>query len=504
MFRKYSATAGGLEAISLVENSSATQGFRFYSFTTADTTKTTSSVGAFQIDTALSVGTGGGSFGADGNILAVGNNGTMRFLFDSDSQLYLIDSATGAQGILGGAYSIASGNASGVLYQAGQLTITGASTTYWQNRFLKNNVTAASALTLDNAATVYIDAAPAAAGSATISNAYALWVDAGNVRIDDVAATSGEVTICATTGGVLVKRSAACTGSDLAEYFPMQEGAEPGDIVSISNAPNPTQDESAPYLGVKSQSSYDGNMLGIVSSIYEHEAPGEGLRKAEHYHLLALAGRVPVKVSTENGAIAIGDYLTSSSTPGVAMKATKAGQVIGMALEAYEGADPGKVTVFIAPHWIGNDLAVSAQGNQLVNIDPEQLRIGLASLGLTVNPNGVLEVDTVKARKVATKFIELVDQQTGVLYCTWIQNGEWVKVQGECDTIQVSNDNNQVTNDTPPEPSQVPPADSAFPPSDTTASLQTSSDTSLFTFSSAVIGESAPIPAVDATTPTSP
>ncbi|MBI2018940.1 hypothetical protein HYS96_04535 [Candidatus Daviesbacteria bacterium] len=154
LFRKYNATAGGLELIGLVENSSATQGIRLYTFTTADTTKTTSSVGAIQIDTALSTGTGGGSFGADGNILAVGNNGTMRFLFDSDSQLYFVDSATGAQGIQGGAYSIASGDAYGITYQGGLLTLTGASTgSYLQNRFLKNNVTAGSALNIANAAT---------------------------------------------------------------------------------------------------------------------------------------------------------------------------------------------------------------------------------------------------------------------------------------------------------------------------------------------------------------
>src|SRR5207253_4717767 len=37
---------------------------------------------------------------------------------------------------------------------------------------------------------------------------------------------------------------------------------------------------------------------------------------------LVLAGRVPVKVSLENGPIQIGDYLTLSSTPGVAMHAS--------------------------------------------------------------------------------------------------------------------------------------------------------------------------------------
>jgi len=37
---------------------------------------------------------------------------------------------------------------------------------------------------------------------------------------------------------------------------------------------------------------------------------------------LALTGRVPVKVTNENGPIVPGDLLTSSSTPGYAMKWT--------------------------------------------------------------------------------------------------------------------------------------------------------------------------------------
>jgi hypothetical protein len=58
---------------------------------------------------------------------------------------------------------------------------------------------------------------------------------------------------------------------------------------------------------------------------------------------LAIAGIVPVKVTDEGGPIAPGDALTSSSTPGHAMKAAKvrvggiaffpSGVVIGKALE---------------------------------------------------------------------------------------------------------------------------------------------------------------------------
>lgn len=48
--------------------------------------------------------------------------------------------------------------------------------------------------------------------------------------------------------------------------------------------------------------------------------------------IVGLAGRVPVKMSTKNGNIAPGDYITTSDIPGVGMKATEPGRVIGKAL----------------------------------------------------------------------------------------------------------------------------------------------------------------------------
>ena len=56
--------------------------------------------------------------------------------------------------------------------------------------------------------------------------------------------------------------------------------------------------------------------------------------------LLALAGKVPVKATTEGGAIRPGDLLVASSTPGHAMKAAASpavGSVVGKALEPLDG-----------------------------------------------------------------------------------------------------------------------------------------------------------------------
>ncbi|MDO8715599.1 MAG: hypothetical protein Q7J73_02150, partial [Dehalococcoidales bacterium] len=69
---------------------------------------------------------------------------------------------------------------------------------------------------------------------------------------------------------------------------------------------------------------------------------------------IALAGRVPVKVSTENGPILAGDYLTNSATkPGLAMKSTQAGQTIGQALTTYDGEETGEVIIFVQTGFYG-------------------------------------------------------------------------------------------------------------------------------------------------------
>jgi hypothetical protein len=64
----------------------------------------------------------------------------------------------------------------------------------------------------------------------------------------------------------------------------------------------------------------------------------------------------------------IGDLLTSSSTPGEAMKATKAGQVIGQAMEDFEGDESGKILAFIKTD--------SGNGAKLTDLIP-----GIESLG---------------------------------------------------------------------------------------------------------------------------
>ena len=125
-------------------------------------------------------------------------------------------------------------------------------------------------------------------------------------------------------------------GADLAEVYYGDTSYEEGTVVSVNSAIN---------NGVKESSvSYDRTVVGVVSA-----KPGLVIGDAGNgaTNLVALSGRVPVKVNTENGEIKAGDYLTTSSTPGVAMKATKSGAIIGTALTDFGGEGTGEVIVFV-------------------------------------------------------------------------------------------------------------------------------------------------------------
>ena len=65
------------------------------------------------------------------------------------------------------------------------------------------------------------------------------------------------------------------------------------------------------------------------------------------YRPVAFMGRVPVKVT---GRVQVGDHLTSSNIPGVAMAMNMSGQSIGIALESNPGGN-GKIMVMIQPKY---------------------------------------------------------------------------------------------------------------------------------------------------------
>jgi hypothetical protein len=116
------------------------------------------------------------------------------------------------------------------------------------------------------------------------------------------------------------------TGSaDVAERINTSEWVEAGDVVEI--------DPDHTGFFRKSADPYSRRVAGIISTspgvILGNSTDSETGDWDDNRPVLAIAGRVPVKVSTENGAIEIGDLLVSSSIPGVAMKGTDQSACIG-------------------------------------------------------------------------------------------------------------------------------------------------------------------------------
>lgn len=99
---------------------------------------------------------------------------------------------------------------------------------------------------------------------------------------------------------------------------------------------------------ILSNSSYDPNIYGVIA-----DTPIIGIQNTllTSSKMVSTYGQAVVKVSSVNGEIKKGDYLTSSDVPGVAQKADKHGQVLGIALENYNSADKtssGKINAYIS------------------------------------------------------------------------------------------------------------------------------------------------------------
>jgi len=118
------------------------------------------------------------------------------------------------------------------------------------------------------------------------------------------------------------KGSVNTGGADLAERYTSADGLEPGEVVSF--------DFTDSHSVRRSTSAYQPEVMGVVST-----SPGfvAGAFTKGSYPI-ALVGRVPVKISLEGGAIHPGDRLVAASMPGYAMKASRAGRSVGVALEA--------------------------------------------------------------------------------------------------------------------------------------------------------------------------
>lgn len=117
----------------------------------------------------------------------------------------------------------------------------------------------------------------------------------------------------------------------VATFIPVEDDdAEDGSIITFSQKGY-----------VMTRAAYDPLIVGVVSL---KPAISFNVDGQNRFPVIA-NGNANVRVSATNGAIAKGDLISSSGIPGVGMKATKSGYVIGTALEGYNQQQTGKIQV---------------------------------------------------------------------------------------------------------------------------------------------------------------
>lgn len=143
-----------------------------------------------------------------------------------------------------------------------------------------------------------------------------------------------------TNGNVTADGSFTGGGADFAELLPAAETLGPGEVAAVA----------ADGRLVRSTVAYQQSLLGVVST-----RPGfvgdlwTEVPEAEKVPL-AVVGVVSVRVCDEGGPVRPGDQLTSSSRPGVAMRAVRfvPGAILGKALSALEEGE-GVVHALVMP-----------------------------------------------------------------------------------------------------------------------------------------------------------
>lgn len=182
------------------------------------TLTTTPAIAGLQVNqlTVATTGAGvnvGNVFGAHVAMPTIGTDvtaDTMRVLFLEPGCTFN-QSAAGATvgGLRLGSGTITLGNATGLTGSPGVFGISIGTIT----------VSSATNPAVTNAAALYIAAAPVAGGTATISNAYAIWVDAGDTRLD---------------GSLTISQAAVTGGATALSITPGAHGTVTAEVIDLS------------------------------------------------------------------------------------------------------------------------------------------------------------------------------------------------------------------------------------------------------------------------------
>lgn len=129
--------------------------------------------------------------------------------------------------------------------------------------------------------------------------------------------------------------------SGVAQYISLNyQGVQDGDIISATDKGY-----------VRSTQEYDPSVYGVVTLNPAVALESKGLQNAQP---VSTSGKVKVRVSTANGSIAAGDYITTSNVAGVGQKAPDNGYLIGTAMESWSESDTNKIGKILVSLNIGS------------------------------------------------------------------------------------------------------------------------------------------------------
>ena len=315
-----------------------------------------------------------------------------------------------------------------------------------------------------------------------------VWVT-GALCVDDGETSTTDCGDASRAAGTIYSSNVSVDIGDLAENFPTTDSSiEAGDVVMPHYLPAPadlSSESSDKYqFEFVKKSNKDGLPMGVIT-----DKPGVllgGLRgnpdpRSVKKVAVVLSGRVPVKVSLENGPVKEGDRLAPSSILGIAAKAIRPGIVVGIALEPITSSSLdfsvlasdsfggtasvsyGKALSFInLSYWVPPPSEAKIDTAQKVEkgLDPllDYLLTFIKEAFDIVFEKGIIQTvkgifDTVEVKDGITIYDKVTDDP----YCISFENGIMVTTAGICGESKSATINQTLMSTPTPTPDPTPP-----------------------------------------------
>ncbi|MDP3973351.1 MAG: hypothetical protein Q8P92_00815 [Candidatus Daviesbacteria bacterium] len=238
----------------------------------------------------------------------------------------------------------------------------------------------------------------------------------GEFTIGSTGTVASAGRIWTRSNGTTFRFNSDATTADYSEYIKQEDASEPGDVMILTPG-TPGVGTDSPGVVRRSNSSYDENIIGVITTRgTSYNNPDDNRQSDPTYANVGMLGQVWVKVNLENGPIYTGDPLTSSSTQGEAMKATKTGRIIGRAMENYTsevdpdsfevsstGAPPGQILIQVNVTWWEAEQFIERldsgllylDGNLAIGGSPPGTEVSLAVEGSILATSNILSLGNV-------------------------------------------------------------------------------------------------------------